>query len=522
MSLRFPFPDASVAEQVDSAWSPRWHHEMLGSVFRKFDLAYRSSPSANAARCAQSYLAPPLGVLFLGLVALIAGQQYGNSEGLSTAELARSVGLFAQMCSLMSYSILIIEAYQLSKALQHDAAFSGQLIGMYMAASVIGSLVMAQLMRSYPDMWKMQARQVFLLSQLLGISGFSIYSAVTSYMAYLPLITPEATQSLSIFLLVGRAVAGAGQGISSTLLQVTFAHTTPVKERPVQMTRFVFVSTLGVGVGPLVAALMHLLDFCPEGGSPRFELVGHAQLVLAGAALFVILMYYPRLHDVEDFSEDALAGAQLQESTRGPQTVIVCGCLLNTFLRAMVVSGVEGATSFLLESEYKFALHEIGIIIGLTFLCCIPVDFLIETGRPMLSTFSWIRVLSGASLLGTSLLFRYTWQSLIYADIVLFPSLYLSDGILKGVMQQYALPMGSSFDQVGTTFWAKLLNSAGRFLGPWVARYLLETINQTGYAVLQVVLTLAFCIILEVMVILPARTVEWQFPIDDIPEDDQK
>jgi len=175
--------------------------------------------------------------------------------------------------------------------------------------------------------------------------------------------------------------------------------------------------------------------------------------------------------------------------------------MLSTFIRAAVTSAVEGATSLLLEMEYAWHPRNIGIVIGATFLCCLPAKLAIDSSKAALTVFQWIHILCSISIIGSLLLFRRSWFTLLLADVLLFPSLYLSDGMVRGLMQQYALPSGSVFDQNHTTFWAMVLNSCGRYLGPWTARCLLEKANQTSYAICQSMLTAAFCVVFEVMVV---------------------
>jgi len=462
--------------------------------------------------CPRIYLAIPLGTFCLILSVVMAWHGFTKSDAMSSSELARRVGLFAQFCGLSNYSIIIIEAYQLSQKLHRGAGFSGRLIGTYMATAVVGSLITSGLLRVSPTIWKTNARQVFVIAQILSMIGFFLYASVTSYMTHNDLSNPEHVQYLATTLLAARATSGAGQGMSSTLLRVTFAYTVPKHERPAQMTIFALVSTLGIGLGPIVAACLRLLDFCPAGGPPRYELTGLAQFMSSGFALIGVIAFYPRLDDVEDFSQDSnLASLRLgPEPSYTKQTCIVCGCILTTFLRAMVTSGVEGATSLLLETEYKFELYQIGIIIGATFLCCLPFKFMMDHIRERFTVFEWIRALCSMSFVGSCLLFRRSWQSLVLADVLLFPSLYLSDGMLQGLMQQHALPDGKLFDQTGSTFLAMLLHSAGRFFGPWIARILLDKVNQTGYAALQIMLVVAFWVIAEILVIKPAGAVECQ------------
>jgi len=402
---------------------------------------------------------------------------------------------------MTNYSIVILESYQLSKALGHDAAFSGQVIGIYMAAAAFGGLIMSLVLWGYPGVWKQRARELLLFTQISGIIGFSIYAWVTSYVTYNAIGTAAEANGLSTALLVARVISGIGHGIIATLLQVTFAHITPAQERPAQMIRFWFVNTLGIGVGPMIAAAMRLLDFCPPGHPPRFELVGLGQLVLSAVSLCSVLLFYPKLHDVEDFVvADSVAVAAGRAT---PSRMFVCGCILSTCVRALVTSGVEGATSLLLETQFGFPQQDIGVMIGATFLCCLPAKAALDFSRQRISVVQCIRTLCGVSIFGCCFLFRNSWYCLIFADALLFPALYLSDGIVRGLMQQYALPPGSLLDQTGTTLWSMLLNNIGRFLGPWLARGLLQKVNQTGYAGLQLFLALVFWFVFETMIARP-------------------
>lgn len=472
--------------------------------------------------CPEIHATLPLVSLLLVLTLTVFWLLRG-SAGAGTAEVARSTGLFVQFCGMTNYSIVILEAYQLSKTLHHDAAFSGQLIGIYMAATAVGGIATSVMLRHSPEIWKTHPRQVLICGQLFNITGFCIYAWVTSYATYNVIDTDQEASSLSHALLVSRIGSGIGHGLGASLLQVSFAHLTPVEERPAQMTRFMFTNTLGIGLGPMIAAGMRLIEFCPPGMPVRFELVGQAQLVLAAVALGSVLLY-PNLEDVEDFVEGAdspisrtSSATQLYTPSRLPssgslaaknsymQRLIVCGCMFSTCIRAMVTSGVEGATSLLMETEYHFQPQTIGMIIGATFLVCFPVKLFIDCSKQSMTVFQWIRALCFVSVCGSMLLFRYNWHFLILADVLLFPSLYLSDGMVRGLMQQYALPTGDILDQTGTTLWAMLLNSFGRFCGPWLARWLLERVNQSGYAALQIFLAVVFWVMFELTIVYPSR-----------------
>merc|ERR1719440_277948 len=225
--------------------------------------------------CPESRATLPLGVLLVVLLMVLGWTFWGSAD--DVAETARSAGLFIQFSGMANYSIVILEAYELSKALHNTAAFSGQLIGIYMGTAALGSFVMSMILWKFPDVWKTHSRHVLLFSQLLNIVGFCVYCWVNSYVAFQAISSYNEARGLCTALLLSRIVSGTGHGISSQFLQVSFAHITSPGDRPEQMTRFVFTNTLGIGLGPLISAGLGLLDFCPAGEVSRFELVGQAQ-----------------------------------------------------------------------------------------------------------------------------------------------------------------------------------------------------------------------------------------------------
>jgi len=451
------------------------------------------------ASCPRVHALFPAGVLLAMLMLALTWRMHACSNS-DIAEKARTISLFVQFCGMSTYSIVILESYQLSKALGHDAEFSGQVIGIYMAAAAFGGLIMSLVLWYHPDIWKLRARELLLFTQMGGMIGFSMYAWVTSYVTYNSIDTADGANDLSNALLLARVISGIGHGIIAFLLQVTFAHITPAHERPIQMTRFWFVCTLGIGVGPMIAAGMRLLDFChvQPAHTPRFDLVGLGQLVLAAVSLCSVFLFFPKLDDVEDFV--ATDSCAVTSGSAPVNRLFFCGCMLNTTVRAIVTSGVEAATSLLLETQFGFSQQDIGVMIGATFLCCLPAKAALDYSRQRTTVSQCTRALCGLSIFGCCFLFRRSWYCLLFADALLFPSLYLSDGIVRGLMQQYALPPGSLLDQTGTTLWSMLLNNTGRCLGPWVARGLLQKVNQSAYAGLQLFLALVFWVVFETII----------------------
>merc|ERR1719375_1633822 len=115
-----------------------------------------------------------------------------------------------------------------------------------------------------------------------------------------------------------------------------------------------------------------------------------------------------------------------------------------------------------------------------------------------------------SGLLGALLLFETTRSLLplnvpsggavlvLLADAILFPSLYISDGLVMGIMQQHLLPRGSFWDANYTGLWYGVFAiGIGRSVGPPAARWLITQGGQNEYAVLQVVICSTFLLLFE-------------------------
>lgn len=459
-----------------------------------------------AEACPKASTTLPLGALFI-FAGLVLAQLHRMTSEHSVPEQARSVGLFLMFTGMTNYSMFILDSYHLAEAIGQDASYSGELLGIYFAASGTGSLVMSLLLWVWPPLWKTQPRRILGLTQLITVAGCCIYAWIASYIAYRKVHFVAEVQLLRVWLLVARALCGAGQGLSSSLLQVSFARLTPAPQRPAQMTRFLFSVTLGIGLGPIIVSFMSMLNFCPgvlddsvTNLATDFEVLGITQLVFASISLGSVLMFYPDLQEAADFVETSQAPPQDKVVK---QKVIILACMVNILMRALISSGVEAGTAMLLEEDYRN--RDVGIIIGVAFLVCLPIKLLIDWEKVRLSVFQWIRLFCGVSLIGTVVLLHRSRLALIFSTVLLFPSLYLSDGMIRGLAQQHAAPTGSCLDQTGTTLLMMLTIAAGRFCGPWVSRTVLQKTNQTYFAMLQIVLSSIFWLVYEAAVVKPAQ-----------------
>merc|ERR1719362_116247 len=94
-------------------------------------------------------------------------------------------------------------------------------------------------------------------------------------------------------------------------------------------------------------------------------------------------------------AEVSLLSASHSEEQAGlclqSKAVLVCTGLVMNALRGFVISGLEAATSLLLEEEFAWRRRDIGVVIGICFLSCIPVKALYENLKGELKLTQWIR-----------------------------------------------------------------------------------------------------------------------------------
>jgi len=209
----------------------------------------------------------------------------------------------------------------------------------------------------------------------------------------------------------------------------------------------------------------------------------------------------------------------LDKSSKAAVIVIV-GCLVISALRSFIVSSLESASSFLLETKFGWdhSHRTTGAAVGATFLSCIPAKLVHGRLRGRLATSSWIRVLTCTALLGSTLFhtrvtdrFPHSQQSLLIliGDAVVFSCIYLADGLSVSVMAAYFQPQGTWLDSGRVMLVFGLLNAGvGRTLGPWWSRFALASGGQDFYATTQTALITAFLLGFEVVVRLSAEAAQ--------------
>merc|ERR1740120_181206 len=262
---------------------------------------------------------------------------------------------------------------------------------------------------------------------------------------------------------------------------------------------------LGTGCGPLVSSMVSALigwafpDRCEGGSIPGLS---GAYAGLGLASILSVTTLYPRYFDgVADEQQVAVSEQACRIGPFDVRVLMICVFLLMTALRGFVASGLEAATSLLLQAQYSWDTTTIGFAIGLCLLFSAPVKLIYNTFCNYLSTQSWIRLYTMIAMLAAMLLFS-CWgggsTTLFVADSLLFPTLFLADALAAGsvVASDNTLPADSWFSpNMLMLYRAILVFGVGRALAPPAARMIVAMGGRDAYAVLQLISTVLWLIL---------------------------
>ncbi|CAJ1425365.1 unnamed protein product [Effrenium voratum] len=173
--------------------------------------------------------------------------EYGACEVYALPmEGARSALLQMQFVQAISFTVVIVDSYKVSREIGASMAASGLLVGIFMAGAMVGNALMTAALCLWPETWrKLQSwLQLCLCSDVLS---------VLSYVLLLRDLPGLGVWALRCLLLC-RFCWGLGMGVAGQLASVVISQVTLPSDLPDQMQRLQFWQSLGLGVGPPVAA----------------------------------------------------------------------------------------------------------------------------------------------------------------------------------------------------------------------------------------------------------------------------
>eukprot|EP00929_Paragymnodinium_shiwhaense_P109679 TRINITY_DN76164_c0_g1_i1.p1 TRINITY_DN76164_c0_g1~~TRINITY_DN76164_c0_g1_i1.p1 ORF type:complete len:604 (+),score=117.82 TRINITY_DN76164_c0_g1_i1:59-1870(+) len=471
----------------------------------KFSEEHDPTPKCSSAR----RLAPVFAVA-IPMMLVVAWFAY-KAVGRSPSDTACFIGLLPLFSGSVMFMLPVMDTYKMSMALGWGAGLSGIMLGIFNLGVVITEVAVWFVLSKQHDFWKNWSRSVIIWSHCLCCIGSLIYAGAGFVMT---IGYPEGwNDRLAYALLFGRVVIGAGFGSCLQLLMTAFPHLTPSLERPAQMVQVVLAFTLGVGLGPMAAALANGVNFCPAH-VPRYEVAGLLMLVVSLASLVGVALFFPCLDKCTDYLSQSETQVVEHEADAAKSRSVIIGSLLMKMNRTFVVSGLEVATTVILEVDFGWSCETIGLALGGIFVCVLPVKFLFEATSGQMSMVAWVRLLSFCSTIGTVMLFTGCCAymhlgansfgcafTLLVGNAILFPTLNLGDGLCTGMLQQFLRPHGSWFDANHVALWQAILcDGISRVLGPWLAREEYEKRGQNGCALQLLAMCPLFILVFETMV----------------------
>ena len=447
-----------------------------------------------------------LPALAIGCVTSIIAALFGvHSRSVSSGRCVVDLFMVITVLAATSRMISVPDSHALSLALKQGASWSGLYLGISKWGDMIGNLICAFPLHFWPDFWQNSSRQ----AMMCGLAVMSAGSALC--LVTLSQVGNEDSSKLATLLCASRAIIGVGNGMVTQLVIVLLSKLTPPSELPQEFQRAVFYVTVGTGLGPLAAAAGYSLNLCTTPNVPQFKTVGLIQLILLSSGLCMVILFYP----AKISNEDVKIVAEVEGSgARRPmpcfrKMVILTGLILCA-LRSFVAGSVEVGTPLLLEDRFGWSIASTGLITGVAFLMGLPIRFVQSClGGYYAGEVAWIRLLTISAALGTLLLLRAAGRllpggySLVLGDMIIFPSIYLSEGLTQGLMMRF-VPHGGSdsiFEASSIALIMDMLINAFLGLGAVGARSIIEAGGQWGQdfnAGVQLLCCLVFLVLFEV------------------------
>jgi len=450
------------------------------------------------------------GALFLPVLPLVLSfflilWSLGLASQHRPEELVFRLCVFSAFQDSLSFCLPLLDSLRLAEALGAGSVFSGFVVGSYRAASVVGSLAMWMGLKHYPQLWR-HARAI-----LRNALFLQTLCAVVIYMSSrLPGVLPPVV--LRVVLIAARTIQGVGGSLINILAVNLSGHLGNQTERPERMLTLNFAWTLGLGLAPLLAVSCNSLVEVVEGNVPGYEVTLYTGMFVP--LLTLVLAFIPTLPETitsEDQAEmDATNAMRCGVDDRHTRVVVLSCCILVVPVRAFGTASLESGLSYILDVLHDWNMASVGVATSATF----SSSFILKTAyshcKEALTIKSWLRSWMLASLIGAIMLhpvFSSSPPILLVSCAVIFPTLYMSGGLLSGIMQNHCLPLGSILDMNTVILISDVSgNIIGRFLGPPAARWALSRGGLQAYWLQQMAVGILQLILVEVIVHFQLKT----------------
>jgi len=395
--------------------------------------------------------------------------------------------------------LTVPDSYRLASVLGRSAAFSGMTTGIYMGGVGIGGVLMFFIMKLpgfQPVRWM---KAVLLTSVFICILG-SVAYAIVAFLASNQL-APKEAYVLSILLVASRLFFGFGAGLAWQQLYVGYKY---VVGDHLESTMLIVV-VAGMIAQALAPATGAIIDNFADSTQQPFRGVAVAGVALTTSCWLCLCLTLPSSIVVPQVTEKG-TGESIP-ITPARRRCLILACMTISTVRAFVTAGVEVASVYLLEVKYSVGLPWPGILTGIAFVfLALRTSILPKTEGKFNAGTQWeFRRLLGLCVFGCLLLFGGPESMgssgstcLLLLGDLLVAGVCVLEGKILAVQMKYAFPPGESWlDLDGATIIWQITTSLARFLGPWVARHLVESHSQAAYAALQLGLVLFTWLVFE-------------------------
>lgn len=421
---------------------------------------------------------------------------------------------------MLHFTSNLTEAYSLARDVGQGAVLSGLLIGSAWGLAFLGALVGWQVAK---------CGHAWIRFFVVLAPWFSVVVTLVYAFGANPPNGLMSNEMRVACLLTSRFVYGLGAIIQAVLLAVAGAKVTPAEEMVELEMYKQCARTLGIGGGPLLSALCAiLLDETDVGG--RSAVPALVLSVLWAAFGFAMALQFPRDADamelIQSLKEEAddsiglsdhgdddapksqktetspLMKGTMEEGLTARHQVVLFGALYG-IERAFIISALESATAFILETEFGYSTKNSGLAVGGTFIIALPVMLLfrpqvferskksgdVKNGGSV-ADMSFMKTCTGICCASSILLFSPTSYTLLVACAIIFSSSYLASSMADGLALAHTAP-GTLFsienyvlvDQVAQ-------NTVARLLGPMAARSFIQHHGgRPAYAAAQLVIS---------------------------------
>ena len=249
-----------------------------------------------------------------------------------------------QFMQQLAFAGTIVDSYQIGNFFDVSPAFSGLLVGLFMAGGGVGTSCMMLVLQTRPSAWK-SFRAIVLGCQVMDTCAVLMYTLLLVLA-----VNVQLPSAWIYFLAVTRFAWGLGPGVTGQLAGVTITKVTPPHEIVEKMQSLQFWQTLGLGLGPFIAALAIFAQGALGASAPYRLCAAPAALAsLQISSTFILWKLCP--DSVEEWSsggkEGTSSGPQ-RHSSKIQQLLFLISCFLLCALRGYAVAGAEVGTAMFL------------------------------------------------------------------------------------------------------------------------------------------------------------------------------